>query len=436
MNDIEARLSLAMDAASAGDGGMHLLMQKLTRDRGAVLPTLSNAMLILSGDPNLRNMLSYNAFSDQYLLMYAPPKSEDSDEPISGPYPRPWTPADVAYVQAYLQRVYAPRINRQNTEDAMVAEAARRRFHPVNEWLDSIRWDGTPRIDNWLQKAFGAPCNSYTRAVGSKFLIAAVRRVRQPGCKFDTIPVLEGAQGIGKSRAVKALFGEAWFSDAMPHDLANKEAAISLLGVWGLEWGEIEQLIRSEPETVKAFLSRGVDRYRPYYGKAFIKRPRQGVLIGTTNAQDYLRDISGNRRIWPISCQHADPDWVAENREQLWAEAAAREAAGEALWIDDEEAQKTAVAAQAERMFEDVWTDHVRKILVNHTYITVAEILSQLNVPRERQGKREQMRVGAILKNEGWERKSKWSGSKACRGWRLPSPADPTTSPPSETSND
>jgi putative DNA primase/helicase len=430
------RISNGIDAAKDIDGGMHLLMQKLIRDDGKALATLSNGMLILSGDPNLRGMLGYDEFSSQHLLMRAPPVSEAGDMPLPGPYPRPWTPADVAYVQAYLQRVHAPRYNRQNTEDAMLAEAEKRRFHPVRDWLNGLKWDGFSRIDEWLSRAFGAPKDSYTRAVGAKFLIAAVRRVRQPGCKFDTVPVLEGGQGIGKSRAVKALFGESWFSDAMPDDLAGKDAAMALLGVWGLEWGEIEQLIRSEPETVKAFLSRGVDRYRPPYGKAYIERPRQGVLIGTTNAQDYLRDITGNRRIWPISCQHADPDWVAENREQLWAEAAARERAGEALWIDDEEAQKTAVTAQNERMIEDVWTDHVRKILFNRTYVTVAEILSHLNVPRERQGKREQMRVGAILTSEGWKRRSEWSGSKTYRVWRLPAPENPTTLPLPEAPND
>jgi putative DNA primase/helicase len=161
--------------------------------------------------------------------------------------------ADVAATQAHLQRIWAPRFSAQTVEQAMVFEAGTQRFHPVREWLDSLQWGGKERLDTWLSAAFGAADTPYHRAVGAKMLIAAVRRVRQPGVKFDYLPVLEGNQGIGKSRAVRCLFSAPWFSDALPHDLASRDGALGLLGMWGIELGEIDQLVRTEVETVKAF---------------------------------------------------------------------------------------------------------------------------------------------------------------------------------------
>jgi len=123
--------------------------------------------------------------------------------------------------------------------------------------------------------------------------------------------VLEGWQGIGKSKLLRVLFGSEWFADDIPADLKSRDAAMALCGVWCLEFAEIEHLIRSDVETIKAFLSRSEDHYRPIYGRAFVKRPRQCVLVGTTNADDYLRDPTGNRRIWPVLCKSADTAWIA-----------------------------------------------------------------------------------------------------------------------------
>lgn len=404
---------------SGQNHGAHKVLQLVQRnDKGAIMATLANAMVMLAHDPALASMLAYNEFTSQPLLMSAPPPPEDDVPPLPGPYPRSWGAEDVSLMLAFVQRIWCSRMTRQTVEDAMLAVATRRRFHPVRDWLGSLKYDGHARLDRWLYKAFGAPADDYHAAVGAKMLIAAVRRVRQPGCKFDHMPVLEGPQGIGKSTAVRTLFSAEWHSDSMPPNLAERDAAMALLGVWCLELAEIEHLIRMEVETIKAFLSRAVDRYRPPYGKTFIDRPRQGILIGTTNSDDYLRDASGNRRIWPIRCQHADVEWVKDHREQLWAEAAAREAGGESLWLDDTDARTAAAQAQQERMGEDAWVDPIREWLGLKAEVTMAEIMhGALSLTKDRQDKRAQMRVAAILQCDGWRRQLVRRGGKPQRIW-------------------
>lgn len=376
-------------------------------DRGATMPSLANALLVLRHDIPILGMLAWNSFTAQHLIMHAAPAIDAEGRSLAGPYPRPWAGEDVALVQAYLQRNWDPRFNRATTEEAMAATAALNRFHPVTHWLDGLEWDRWPRLDTWLSITFGVEGSDYHTAVGSKFLMAAVRRVRHPGCKFDHMPVFEGPQGLGKSRTMRALFGAPWFSDDIPADLADKDAAMALRGVWGLEFAEIEHLIRVEIETLKAFLSRQVDRYRPPYGKFFVDWPRQGVMFGTTNADDYLRDTSGNRRIWPVRCITADMRWIEANRGQLWAEAAHREAREEEIWLDDDVVREDAADVQAERMAEDLWLPVVEEWLRLKEKVHASDVLAgAVGLERGRQGKREEMRVGAILKGLGWERRT------------------------------
>ncbi len=403
--------------------GVHHLMGVLARnERGGTLSTLANAMLILIHDPVLAGMLTTNEFTGHRLIMRAPPLPEDDGVALQGPYPRQWGPEDVALVQAYLQRVWASKFTRETTETAMLTDCARVRFHPVRDWLATLKWDGKERLKTWLPDAFGATPSDYLADVGAKTLMAAVRRVRRPGCKFDCLLLLEGAQGIGKSRAIKALFSESFYSDAMPPNLSDKDAAMALLGIWCLELAEIEHLIRTEVEVIKAFLSRSIDRYRPPYGKTYVERPRQGILIGTTNSQDYLRDASGNRRIWPVKCEFSDVPWIRENRDQLWAEAAAREASGECIWLDDDEVRHQAEAQQSQRMIEDVWSDAIDDWIKGRDSTTCGEILTEcLFIQKVHQGKREQMRVSAILQQFGWIRRTARKNGHLQKFWERPS---------------
>lgn len=387
-------------------------------DQGQPLPTLANAMAVLAVDPDVAGVLGHDEFRDQGYLMRPAPVSNPEDTEAPGPYPRVWLRSDVALLTAYIQREHCPKMRREVVEDAMEVEASRNRFHPVRAYLDSLTWDGVPRLATWLCAAFGTPANPYTDGVGTKTLIAAVRRVRQPGCKFDHVPVAQGGQGIGKSSAWAALCGPEWFSDSLPDDLSDKDAAMALRGVWFLELAELTQLLASEAEAVKAFITRAVDRYRPPYGRQVIEVPRQGILVGTTNAEEWLRDATGNRRFWPFDCTKADAAWVRTNRDQLWAEAAHREARGEVHWLDEDDARDEAREAQEDRMVEDPWFAPIRLWLGSQWRVTASEILeAAVLMPRAQQNRAAQMRVTNILTRIGWKARRDARG----RWWEAPS---------------
>ena len=404
---------------------VHHLRDTLDKtDRGAILPTHANLILVLKGDPVLSQLVQFNSFSGLHLLRKPVPVLDRSISPSAGPYPRPWDSDDVSCLLAYLQKEFAHNFKRATVKECLKLEGRGSEVHDVRDYLAGLEWDGTRRLDAWLTMTFSCPSDDYHRAVASKLLIAAVRRVRKPGCKHDHLVVLEGPQGIGKSTAITILFGADWSTDQIS-DLSKKDAAIDLRGKWGVELPEIEHLIKTDVETVKAFLSRSVDHYRAPYEPSSGDVPRQCVLIGTTNATEYLRDATGNRRIWPVKCMSAestgaDLDWLRVSREQIWAEAAVREATGESIWLDNSAVREEALSAQAARMSEDPWLAKVKQYVATLPRVTVPEILDQaLFVPTVQQTKSTEMRVANILKELKWKKKDDWNGQagKSGKAW-------------------
>jgi hypothetical protein len=237
--------------------------------------------------------------------------------------------------------------NINTVKDAVYTLANHRRYHPVRDYLDSLQWDGKPRIDTWLHVYGGADDDEYTRAVGALVLIAAVRRVRQPGCKFDETLVLEGEQGTNKSQGLKVLaVRPEWFSDSLSFHLQGREAIEQTNGVWIAEIPELRGPKRSDLDKRKSFQSRTTDSARLAYGYTVTRTPRQWIAIGTTNDSKYLDDLTGNRRFWPVANIKFDLEALARDVDQLWAEAAQREASGvnirlaEELWPAAEEEQR------------------------------------------------------------------------------------------------
>src|SRR5215472_14437073 len=228
-------------------------------------------------------------------------------------------------------------------------------FNPVRDYLDGLEWDGKPRLDTWLSTYLGAEDGPLNRAIGRKVLIAAVRRVRVPGTKFDQIMVWEGPQGSGKSSAIKILAGD-FFSDAEIIGQAGREVMELCGGVWLYEISELEGLGKRDVAHVKAFCSRTHDKARPAYGYAPVERGRTCIFIGTTNGSDYLADETGNRRFWPVATTTIDLDALTRDRDQLWAEAAAAEASSETLVIDPALWSEAAERADA-RLPDDPWED-------------------------------------------------------------------------------
>lgn len=227
--------------------------------------------------------------------------------------------------------------------DALALIGERRAYHPVREHLAGLHWDGVKRIDEWLIEYLGAADTPLNRAFSRKILCAAVRRVVQPGCKFDAMLVLQGAQDIGKSSAIRALCPDAtWFTDQLEVGADPKVTIEKTAGAWLIEMPELDGLGRRDTNRVKSFVTTTHDRARLAYGRFAVTRPRQFVLFGTTNESHYLSDLTGNRRFWIVRATKADPAGLATARDQLWAEAVVTEPS-ENLWLDDH-SLKTAAA--------------------------------------------------------------------------------------------
>ncbi len=281
---------------------------------GPPKPTVQNVVLILENavSPELfrRDMF---ALRDTYGVN-APWPGGKKDKLLED--------GDAVHIALWLAKNYGFEPNKSVVFDAMEAIASQNGFHPVRDELDALPpWDGTPRVDTWLRDNFKAKGpDEYLGQVFRKWLVASIARTYVPGTKFDWIILFEGNQGTGKSSFGSILFGESYFVDWLPN-LNDKDAALGLQGTRCVEFGEMDQLRRSELETTKAFITRQVDKVRPPYGRKIIESRRQCVFFGTTNKSVYLRDDTGNRRFNPVEVGFLDFEALARDREQLWAEA-------------------------------------------------------------------------------------------------------------------
>ena len=268
-------------------------------------------------------------------------------------------------------------------EDVLIDVAHQNRFHPVREWLDSIEWDGRPRIDDWLVMYGGAENTPFNRAVGRVFLVAGVRRVRRPGCKFDTMLVLEGPQGRNKSQAAEVLaMKRHWFTDGLSLDADPKVVIEQTKGSWIIEFAELTGMHTRGLERIKAFLSRQTDKARAAYGRRAQAIPRQFIGIGTTNDREYLR--KDERRLWPVLIRRFDLETLRRDVMQLWAEAANYEAEGEDITLQ-EDLWGAATEARIERIIADPIEELLAETLGdNPGWITTKSIWAILNVPLDR----------------------------------------------------
>ncbi len=289
---------------------------------------LHNITLILQNDPQLQNIV-FNQQLDGMEIKGEVPWKHPS---------KYWRDADDAQLISYVDSHYGT-FSQRNYQIAVTKVADDRSYHPIREYLAALpEWDGVPRVDTLLIDYLGAEDNSYVRAVTRKTLCAAVRRVQEPGVKFDTMLVLNGPQGIGKSTLISRLAGE-WFSDSLNlSDTKDKTAAEKLQGYWILEIGELAGLRKAEVETLRSFLSRQNDIYRAAFGRRATPHPRQCIFFGTTNAESgYLRDTTGNRRFWPVKTPGGGVkhSWELTNEDisQIWAEVLVLVENGEKLHL-------------------------------------------------------------------------------------------------------
>lgn len=292
-----------------------------------------------------------------------------------------------------------------NTIDAATFVCLENTHHPIREYLDGLTWDGKPRIETWLIDYLSAPDTPLNRALSKLVLTAAVRRIREPGVKFDHILVLEGEQGTGKSTAIRILAGADNFSDQDILTVDSKQQMEAMEGIWIYEISELAGLNRSETNRVKAFASRQIDRGRPAYGHFRENRPRQTIFIGTTNEKRYLRDNTGNRRFSPVETGRIDLDGLTRDRDQLWAEAASVEKTGVSISLPAE-LWKAAAVEQEARMEDHPWQDVLKEIageVTNGTArVTTQEVFEHLGIDPERRQPYQQTLIAKLMVQLGW----------------------------------
>ena len=417
------------DIARVGFGDWHTRL--LRNERGCVLPCYENVGLFLENSSEWNGVLGYNEFTSGYFVLKTPPPpvsaltGSEIEDHFDTEAVR-WLERRGLMVKPESVRRVVDIIGRKNS------------YHPVREYLGSLPlWDGISRIGTWLTDYCGVESsdsnpNNYAMAVGEKFLISAVKRIMNPGAKCDSILVLEGKQGIGKSTVPRILAGDEWFSDQLA-DMGSKDASLQLRGLWIVELSELDVLNRAELARAKAFLTQQTERFRLPYGRRIILVPRQCVFLGTTNADQWLKDETGGRRFWPVRCKVIDLDGLRRDRDQLWAEALHHHRLGATWWLDNPDLVRDAVEEQRNRYQADVWQEQISAWLeypvpradaegqvvqgASVDSVSIADILHHcIHKPLENWNQFDKKRIAGCLIALGWERHK--VGPRKAREWR------------------
>lgn len=325
---------------------------KLDRTPGkGIQKSVKNAATVFRLDPNLQG-IAYNRMSGMIEVLPEKPVPWSRE-------PKPWGDTDDSQLYTYVALHYAE-FRRQYVADQLAIKANNNAFNPVIDYLEGLpKWDGISRVDTLLIDYLGAEDNIFTREATAKALLAAVRRVYEPGCKFDNMLILSGGQGIGKSTLLDRLGGKFFNDNLTFDDMRSKEAAEKIQGSWILEIGELKGMRKMDVESVKAFISRREDKFRGAYGRHVQTLPRQCVIFGTVNnVSGYLKDVTGNRRFWPIELSGETDgrkpwDITEADRGQMWAEVLNRYRSGNKSLLLSPEAEKIAELKQTEALEHD-----------------------------------------------------------------------------------
>lgn len=375
----------------------------LYRNRGGdVITSPANMQTLLENHPAWAGVLAYDEMSYRVVKRCPPP--------YPGGEAGEWTDDDDTWTAIWLERGWGIRPRNTAVAHVVAAVAKRQKFHQVRDWLEPLVWDGVPRLPTFFSDFCGTRQTPYAAAVGRAFFIAAVARVMRPGCKVDNMLVLEGRQGIGKSRLTTALFSLPWHVE-ISYSPGSLDFYQTMRGAWCLEFGEMASLDRAEVARVKQVLTQRQDTYRASYGRHSGTYFRQSVFVGSTNRREWGQDETGMRRFWPIECHDINIEAVEEIRPQLWAEALSRFRDGETWWeIPD------APGEQEARFDVDAWEELIkdwieqRERYQNPLEFRMTDVYQGAihgdgarNIPPI--SRADQVRVGKILNRLGWQRK-------------------------------
>lgn len=298
------------------------LKTRETKNGEIVIQSIENVCTVLRLDENLAGKIKYNTISYSPFVYGELPWT-------SGDNYREWTNTDDSNLKCYIEDNYGLN-SMEKIMEALNIVISENSFNPVVDYLEQIKWDGKKRIDNLLPDYLGVEKNEYSETVMKLFMLGAISRAYQPGCKFDYMPVLVGEQGVGKSTFFKILAGnDAWYNDNF-NTVEGDKAAEKLRGMWIVELAELLATKKAkEVESIKAFITSTIDSYRAPYGRRTEQRPRMCVFAGTTNNSHFMTDRTGNRRYLPLIVRKAfvkksmfdNPAQVQEEFRQAWAEA-------------------------------------------------------------------------------------------------------------------
>ncbi|MDO5015272.1 MAG: virulence-associated E family protein [Clostridia bacterium] len=326
--------------------------------KGEIYNTISNIVLILDNDPNIKGKFIYDEFANRAIVDTGVPWGKRQRK-------HDWQDLDDSGLYDYLEKVYKLS-SMQKVEDAKNLVFDRNKVHPVKEYLENLpRWDRKSRIEKLFSDYLGAEDNIYTREAAKVHFTASVKRIYEPGCKYDTMVILAGKQGLGKSTFIRKI-SKDWFSDSV-YTIKGKEAAELIQGVWHIELGEMSAMRKSDRDAVKAFLSKQNDIYRVAYAKNTTRFPRQCVFWGTSNEYNFLRDPTGDRRSFPIDCGTTKPTLdifndLDEEIDQIWAEAVYLYKVGHRTYLAGE-ALELSIKAQEEHKEDTPWRGVIEEYL-------------------------------------------------------------------------
>ena len=358
---------------------------------------IDNVVRSMERHRDLKILLWYDEFHKKYFTNWNYGSSLNGSTPV-----REWSDVDEINLTLYVQRELSiGRINIGDVRNAIRLYGKRNTRNEPRDWMEGLVWDGTERVKWFFHEALGTEYNAYTYHVSHNFWVSMVARILRPGCKVDTMVILEGPQGHFKSTALD-IIGGSWFAE-MRGSAQNKDFLLALQGKMLVEISELESFRKAESTTLKQIISCRTDRYREPYGRATLDYPRMSIFVGTTNEKTYLKDDTGARRFWPVRCGRIDMAYIRENREQLFAEAVYMFRTGASWW---EFPAGVAELEQDARRVPDEWEGWVSEYCVGRDDVTIRDVAvnSGIKLDAARLGPGEQRRIGAALRRAGYEK--------------------------------
>ena len=407
---------------------------------GNIKATIANYELFMENDRLLKDRIFFDELSGKAKGISPLPWGNRAEMREGAEFY--WADSDDSGIRGYFERMFNAD-SKNKLEAAFSNHLSKHHKNKVCEYLEELTWDNKPRLDTLFIDYLGAEDNRYNRIVTRKAFVGAVARAMNPGCKFDCMLILYGKQGLGKSTILDKM-SLGLFNDSI-RTFEGKEASELLRGVWIVEIAELDAFRKSEVSCIKQFLSLRADRYRAAYGRNVEEHPRRCVFFGTTNTIDFLQDMTGNRRFWPVdvgvtsASKSVFKDLSEAEIAQIWAEAKARWRIGEELFLTgaDEEAAcaqqeahrevdpwEPAIAGWLEKPIPRDWnkwgtmqrqtfwsgnavgaTDLVERESVSVAEI-IAELLGQTLSMQANNPTSASRRIGAILIKLGWKRQT------------------------------